>query len=113
MSSNSRSLSFLPEAAAMRPVQQLVHSRTRVGGRYALMPVEGYPASRLPSWPDAQVRVLALPALGAQFVQLLIDLPAGKRGAFPADAELETFFYLLSGSGQFTDGAGKRMAIGA
>ena len=47
----------------MRPVQQLVHSRTRVCSKYALMPLEGFPFSRLPSWPDAQVRVLASPAL--------------------------------------------------
>src|SRR3954454_5937280 len=97
----------------MRPVTSLVHARTRVRPSYALMPLEGYPASRLPSWPDAQVRVLASPALGAKFVQLLIDLPMGKRGSFPAEAELETFFYVLSGSGQFADGAGNRMTISA
>jgi (S)-ureidoglycine aminohydrolase len=95
----------------MRSVNQLVQSRTRVGDRYALMPLEGYPASRLPTWPDAEVKVLASPALGAQFVQYLIDLPAGKRGSFAAEAGLETFFHVLSGSGQFQDGAGKKMAI--
>jgi (S)-ureidoglycine aminohydrolase len=95
----------------MRSVNQLVHSRTRVGRRHALMPLEGYPASRLPTWPDAQVKVLASPALGAHFVQYLIDLPAGKRGSFAAEAGLETFFHVLSGSGQFQDGAGKKTAI--
>src|SRR5258708_35538422 len=95
----------------MRSVNQLVHSRTRVGGRYALMPLEGYPASRLPTWPDAQVKVLASPALGAQFVQYLIDLPAGKRGSFAAEAGLATFFHVISWSGQFQDGAGKKMGI--
>lgn len=96
----------------MRRVDQLVHSRTSVGRRYALMPLEGYPASRLPTWPEAQVRVLASPALGAQFAQYLIELPAGKRGAFAAESGLETFFYVLSGSGQFTDGTGKKLAVG-
>src|SRR4051812_44124140 len=85
----------------MRPVQQLVHTRTRVRPRYALMPLEGFPVSRLPTWPDAEVKVLASPALGAQFVEYLIELPAGKRGEFPADDRTETFFYVLDGSGLF------------
>lgn len=63
------------------------------------MPLEGFPASRLPTWPEAQVRVLASPALGAQFVQYLIDLPAGSAGAFPPDGRLESFYYVLNGIG--------------
>src|SRR3954469_5815123 len=84
----------------MRPVHQLVHSRTRVRPRYALLPLEGFPDSRLPTWPDAQVKVLAAPALGAQFAQYLIDLPAGKRGEFAADDAIETFYYVVSGGGK-------------
>src|SRR5258706_451415 len=90
----------------MRNAHQLVHSRTRVGGRFAMMPLEGYPASRLPTWPDAQVKVLASPALGAQFVQLLIDLPAGKRGMFDKDGHTETFYFVRAGAGQVIDEAG-------
>src|SRR4051794_13237660 len=90
----------------MRPVQQLVHARTRVHDLYALMPLEGFPDSRLPTWPDAKVKVLAAPALGAQFVQYLIELPPGTRGTFPSDTRLETFYFVLSGTGRFTDGAG-------
>src|SRR3954468_20086717 len=85
----------------MRRPDQLVHSRARVRQRYALFPLEGYPTSRLPSWPDAEVRVLAAPALGAGFVQYLIDLPAGKSGEFAPDGRIETFYYVLSGSGTF------------
>jgi (S)-ureidoglycine aminohydrolase len=95
----------------MRPVHQLVHSRTRVTPRYALMPLEGFPVSRLPTWADAEVKVLASPALGANFVQYLIELPAGKRGEFPADAEIETFYFVLSGAGTFTDRAGVKKEI--
>jgi (S)-ureidoglycine aminohydrolase len=83
----------------MRPVTSLVHARTRVRDRWALMPLEGYPFSRLPTWPDAQVRVLASPALGAGFVQMLIDLPAGKGGKFVADETTETFYFVMSGTG--------------
>jgi len=85
----------------MRPPHQLVHSRALVRQRYAMFPLEGYPTSRLPSWPDAEVRVLAAPVLGARFVQYLIDLPAGKSGRFDADDRLETFYFVLSGSGEY------------
>jgi (S)-ureidoglycine aminohydrolase len=71
------------------------------------MPLEGFPFSRLPTWPDAQVRVLASPALGASFVQYIIDLPAGRRGGFDGDGGIETFFYVLAGSGRFDDGHGR------
>src|SRR5215207_7839122 len=90
----------------MRPPHELVYSRARVRQRYALFPLEGFPTSRLPSWPDAEVRVLAAPALGASFVQYLIDLPAGKSGAFAGDDRLETFYYVLSGDGEFRGGYG-------
>lgn len=93
----------------MRRVDQLVHGRTRVRDRWALMPLEGFPASRLPRWPDAAVRVLASPRIGAEFVQVLIDLPAGKTGGWAAEAEVETFLYVLSGSGTIN---GKRVASG-
>ncbi|MEO1237280.1 MAG: (S)-ureidoglycine aminohydrolase [Planctomycetota bacterium] len=87
----------------MRPITDLVHSRTRVTPHYAVMPLEGFPPSRLPGWPDAEAYVLASPAIGADFVQLLIDLPAGSTGAFPADRELQTFHYVLAGAGQYTN----------
>ena len=73
-------------------------SRTRVKPRYALLPLEGIPFSRLPEWPRAQVRVLAGPALGAGFVECLVDLPAGESGRHAADGQVEFFFYVLSGS---------------
>src|SRR5689334_8832208 len=97
MWSNSRSWTCLSEEA-MRPVDQLVHSRTRVKERYALMPLEGFPISRLPTWADAEVKVLAAPALGAQFVEYLIDLPAGKEGRFASHGRLETFYFTMSGT---------------
>ena len=50
--------------------------------------------------------MLASPALGAQFVEYLIDLPAGKRGDFVPDPHLETFHYVLHGTGEFLNGFG-------
>src|SRR5581483_6329690 len=97
----------------MRPVQQLVHTRTRIGQRFALFPLDGYPASRLPNWPAATVRVLASPAMGAGFVQYLIEMPANTSGSFPHHPELETFYYVLSGRGDFINGFGIERGLAA
>ena len=88
----------------MRPLHSLVHARTRVRPRYALMPLEGFPTSRLPTWPDAEVRVLASPRLGSEFVQVRVDLSAGKTGGFRADPAVETFVYVLAGTGVLVAG---------
>lgn len=97
----------------MRPIQSLVHGRTRVTPRYALLPLEGFPFSRLPTWPTAQVRVLASPRLGAEFVQYLIDLPAGERGEFVGDDAIETFFFVVSGTGETTSGGDAHLTPGS
>lgn len=96
----------------MRAPNQLVHSRARARQRYALFPLAGYPTSRLPGWPDAEVRVLAAPALGANFVQYLVELPTGTRGRFEADDRVETFFYVLRGDGTFLAGDSIKMNAG-
>jgi (S)-ureidoglycine aminohydrolase len=88
----------------MRTPEQLVHSRARVKPNYALMPLEGFPISRLPDWPDAEVRVLASPALGAGFVQMLVDLPARSELRLNQSAEVETFYFVLSGRGRASEG---------
>ena len=80
----------------MRTPHQLVHSRARVRPRYALLPLEGFPASRLPGWPDCEARILASPALGAKFVQMLIDIPPGK-GWGQGEAGTQVFGFVLSG----------------
>jgi (S)-ureidoglycine aminohydrolase len=84
----------------MRGLNQLVTSRTFLGQRSALFPLEGYPNSRLPLFPEAQVRTLASPRMGAEFVQYLIDLPAGKGGQFVAHPDVEHFYYVMSGEGE-------------
>ena len=91
-------ISFWLYFLKMRSQDQLLSSRTRVKPRYALLPLEGIPFSRLPEWPRAQVRVLAGPALGAGFVECLLDLPAGESGQHTADGQIEFFFYVLSGT---------------
>ncbi len=81
----------------MRAQDQLLGSRTRVTSRYAVLPLEGIPYSRLPEWPQSPVRVLAGPALGAGFAQYLLELETGHFGSHSADRRIEFFFYVLSG----------------
>jgi (S)-ureidoglycine aminohydrolase len=82
----------------MRTQNQLLSSRARAKPRYALFPLEGIPFSRLPEWPEAQVRVLAAPSLGAGFVEYLVELQEGERGGHAADGEIEFFAFVISGS---------------
>ena len=97
----------------MRSQSQLLQSRTRVKPRYALLPLEGIPWSRLPEWPQAQVRVLAGPALGAGFAEYLADLAPGQGGAHPADGNIEFFIFVLSGALALTiDGKSHALANG-
>jgi (S)-ureidoglycine aminohydrolase len=91
----------------MRTQQQLLSSRTRVKPRYALLPLEGIPSSKLPEWPGANIRVLAAPALGAKFVEYIIDLEVGQRGEHKSDGRVEFFVYLLSGKAVLTVGKDK------
>jgi (S)-ureidoglycine aminohydrolase len=97
----------------MRKPHELLTSRTRVRSRYALIPLEGIPFSRLPEWPAAQVQVLAAPALGAAFAQYLIALPTGGGGEHRSDGRVETFLYVLSGNiGLTIDGRSQPLGEG-
>lgn len=82
----------------MRKQTELLGSRTRVEARYALIPLEGIPFSRLPEWPAAEVQVLAAPALGAEFAEYRLQVPKGAEGNHPADGEIEHFLFVLEGS---------------
>jgi (S)-ureidoglycine aminohydrolase len=81
----------------MRAMHELLHGRTRVRRRYALMPLDGFPPSRLPLWTSAEARILAAPALGAGFAQYKIDLQPGGGTQHRADNAVETFLYVLGG----------------
>lgn len=82
----------------MRTQQQLLHSRTRLRPRYALFPLEGYPPSRIPNWNDVEVRILAAPVIGAEFVQYLVNSTAKGSITSPENASDEYFFYIIEGS---------------
>lgn len=100
-------------SSSMRSQSQLLQSRTRVKPRYALLPLEGIPFSRLPEWPQAQVRVLAGPALGAGFAEYCVDMAPGQVGTHPADGRIEFFIFVLSGALTLTiDGKTHALANG-
>jgi (S)-ureidoglycine aminohydrolase len=84
------------------PSNQLPQSRARVRDRYALMPTDGFPPSRLPRWRDTEARILAAPALGADFVQMLLTVQPGGGVHQPGDDRTQTFLYVLSGGVEVT-----------
>ena len=94
----------------MKATHELLHGRTRVRRRYALMPLDGFPTSRLPQWRGADVRVLAAPALGTNFAQYKIDLQPGGGTSQQPDGHTETFVYVLSG--EINLASGQRETLG-
>ena len=98
----------------MLPQPDLSHSRARLRPRYALFPPEGYPVSRLPHWRDTDVRILTSPAMGAQFVQYLLDLKPGGGTRHEPDNVAEVFLYVLSGDAELIlNGARNVLAEGS
>ena len=77
-------------------------SRARVRDRYALMPIDGFPPSKLPRWRDTEARILAAPALRADFVQMLLTVQPGGGVHQSGDDRTQTFMYVLSGGADCT-----------
>jgi (S)-ureidoglycine aminohydrolase len=91
----------------MRSPDQLLHTRTRVRDRWALLPLEGYPTSRLPHWFNTEARVLASPRLGAQFVQYLLDVRPDGGAKVEPDGKVESFLYCMSGEASLSLSEGR------
>ena len=96
----------------MKAPHELLHGRTRVRSRYALMPLDGFPTSRLPQWRGAEARVLAAPALGANFAEYKIDLQPGGGTSQQHDGITETFAYVLDGQVNLTVGQQRETLTG-
>jgi (S)-ureidoglycine aminohydrolase len=94
------------------PTTQSLPSRARVRDRYALMPIDGFPPSRLPRWKETEARVLAAPALRADFVQMLLNIQPGGGVNQPNDDRTQTFLYVLGGGIEITIG-GHRVLVAA
>ncbi len=91
----------------MRTQTQLRHTRTRLDPRFALFPLEGYPASNLPLWPGVEARILTSPVMGAGFAQYLLKPTAGQGTTQRADGAIETFLYVLSGAADLSVDGGE------
>ncbi|HEY5318096.1 MAG TPA: hypothetical protein VIJ20_08950, partial [Solirubrobacteraceae bacterium] len=76
------------------------------GRGYTLLTPENHYASRLPSFPGAQVYKLATPRLHpARFAQYLLDLP-DERLTAEVEAGYENFFFGLDGAVELRSAAG-------
>ncbi len=95
----------------MRAPHQLLHSRTRLRRRYALFPLEGYPASKLPAWPEVEARILTGPAMGAAFAEYHLTMRAGQGTKAAADGRIETFFYAMSGEFRVQAGSDRHQSL--
>lgn len=75
------------------------HNRGVVRHNYAFLPPEGVLKSRLPQYENTAVRFLAAPALGARFAQFVLEIePGGGSRAPAAEAGIQHFYYVLSGT---------------
>ena len=61
----------------------------------------------LPGWKETDVRVLSSPRMGAEFVQMLLDVKPGGSGERPSDGRVENFLYLLQGEVELRLGTAK------
>src|SRR5437764_11805162 len=96
----------------MRAPHQLVHSRARIRPRYAMFPLEGYPASRSPLWTNTEIRVLTAPAMGANFVEHHVTMGPGGGTKRRSTGGIESFVYVLSGQANlFLDGAIRKQPL--
>ena len=77
--------------------QARVASRAVVERNYAILPPEGIPESLLPEWTATAARVLTAPAMGAEFVEYLLDLAATGGSKQTLGTQIEAFFYVLEG----------------
>lgn len=72
-------------------------SRAVVRPHYAVFPAEGVLGSALPGFQQTIARILAAPALGARFAEMLLEIGPGGGTTVERDDGLEHLFYVLSG----------------
>ena len=86
------------------PQSGLVGSRVVVDRSYAILPPEGIPESVLPGWEATHARILTAPAMGAAFVQYLLELEAGGGGDHRLAPPVQAFFHVLDGEAVLSSG---------
>ena len=99
--------SFLPPSAPTVAPGAFGYNRGVVRQNYAFLPPEGILQSRLPAFERTVVHFQTAPAMGAKFAQALLVIDSGGGTRKVLCNELQHFFYILSGTVEFTlDGAG-------
>jgi len=78
----------------------LVVSRAVVRRNYAILPPEGMATSVLPEWRDTVTRVLTAPAMGARFVQYLLEVAPGGGTQQSLREGVQMFLYVLEGEAE-------------
>ena len=81
------------------PPGAIGHNRAVVRSNFAFMPPEGVLKSRLPNYDATVVRFLAAPVMGAKFAQFILEIsPGGGANRPQVEADIQQFYYVLSGS---------------
>jgi (S)-ureidoglycine aminohydrolase len=94
------------------PQRGLVGSRAVVERNYAILPPQGIPESVLPEWKETAARVLAAPAMGAEFAMYALDLAPGGGTSHGLPEGVEAFFYVIHGECKL-DLGGQASPLGA
>ncbi len=94
------------------PPGAIGHNRGVVRPNYAFFPPEGVLNSRLPHFDKTVARFLAAPALGAEFVQFVLEIEAGGgTNRDVTEAGVQHFYYVLSGAAEIGVAAGARSVL--
>lgn len=73
------------------------HNRAVVTSQYAIMQTAGTLPSKLPGIDNTTIRIQTAPAMGAEFVQILLEMEPGGGTSRDRDETLQHFFYVLDG----------------
>lgn len=90
----------------------LVSSRAVVERNYAILPPEGVAPSILPEWRSTVAKVLAAPAMGARFVETLLEIEARGGSEQTLPPAVEAFFYVLQGEAMLEHRGGAATRLG-
>jgi (S)-ureidoglycine aminohydrolase len=74
------------------------HNRAVVTSQYAIMQTAGTLASQLPGISNTTIRIQTAPAMGAQFVQILLEMEPGGGTTRDRDEALQHFFFVVDGA---------------
>jgi (S)-ureidoglycine aminohydrolase len=82
----------------------MFHVRQVLKSKYAIILPEDAALTAIPGWNGAEVKVLAAPCMGANFVEYIIDVKNNGKVAVPSQERLEYVFYVLNGDGRLETG---------